>query len=48
MMFEARSRGFCGPLLGQSFYGWYHAPHTGGSFRRSSASGGRAGAWGGA
>ena len=23
MMFEPRSRGFCGPLLGQPFYGWY-------------------------
>ena len=25
MMFEPRSRGFRGPLLGQPFYGWYCA-----------------------
>ena len=42
-MFEPRSRGLCGPLLGQSFDSWYCAPHAAGSFRRSTASSGRAG-----
>ena len=41
MMFKPRSHGLCGPLLGQPFYGWYCAPHAGGSFRRLAASGGR-------
>ena len=42
-MFEPRSHGVCGPLLGQSFCGWYCAPPAGGSFRRSAAYRGRAG-----
>ena len=41
IMFGPRSRGLCGPLLDQSFYGWHYAPHATGSVRRSSASGGR-------
>ena len=28
MMFEPRSRGFCGPLLDRPFYGWHRSPQV--------------------